>query len=846
MALFLHLNFIFMLSVKRLCLFILLTCATSFTAYAQSFTISGFISDRESGEMLVGAYVFCPQTGSGTVTNNCGYYAISIPYGTKNILYMNEGYFAWIDTTRISGNKQVDIQLLQMEEGDEQTNPFITVKIDEDSEEEDNGESTEQQEPDSTYTPRISIKNSKEVENLIQYVIERNFKVIDRIENAYLEVPGITISKMPSLLGEIDVGRSIKHLPGIMPGTELTNGMYVRGGGQDQNLVLIDGIPIYNMNHAFGFYSIFNSESINSINVTKGGFSARNGGRLSAITDVTMKEGNSKTVHGIFLNSLVAFTLNLDGPLSRDGRTTFSIAARRSHWDLFIFRPISTPESKFNYAFYDINAKVCHRIDSKSKLVFSVHTNRDRLFTEDNFEDTINNQVRQMSDKFDMRWGNFAGGVKLNKVINEKLFASYSLMFSQYRSSIGLRFKSAFDSSGVSDVSEAELKYINYIRDYSGNANFDYHADKTHTLHFGGQFSIKSFLPGTLKSSFIRNGLSTSDTFFGLSKAQQTQEIAVYMEDEMKLNSNTILSVGGRLVNYTYKTKNFVFLEPRLSFNRKIKNNFALKGSYGIMNQSLHLLADNINSSVLALNFDRWVPATDLAKPQRSHQFTLGLSKPLKNSWEFSAEAYYKLFDRVLEIKEGVDINGGLLTSNEWESKVLTGTGKNYGIETFLHKRRGDFTGWLSYTWSVAKRNTPGVNRGEDYYFQFDRRHYINLVAQTLIDEEYSASINIVYSTGNVQSVPIGKYLDINGNIVYDYTEKNNYRLPYTLRVDVGLTKVKEESVGSESGYRFSVYNVFARHNPAYVYIDNSGAKPTAYQFGFLQFLPGVTYYIKF
>ncbi|MCC6817689.1 MAG: TonB-dependent receptor plug domain-containing protein, partial [Bacteroidia bacterium] len=392
------------------------------SAKAQYFTISGFVSDRETDEVLVGAYVFCPQTGSGCVTNNYGYYALTLPYGTKNILYLNEGYLAIIDTTIINQNKQIDIRLKTKYEYQEQTNPFANVKIiyenvDETDEELDDDSTNNKPQP-------IRIKNSMEIDDLIRYVLETNFKIIDRIENGYLEVPGMQITKMPSLAGEIDVARSIKHLPGIMPGTELNNGMYVRGGGQDQNLVLIDGVPIYNTNHLFGFYSIFNSEGINSINITKSGFSARQGGRLSAITDVVMKEGNSQYISGMYLNSLIGLTLDINGPLSRDGRTTFAIAARRSDWDILFLRAISTKDNKFFYTFYDLSTKVCHRIDNKNKLFFSIYSNRDRMYMYNRDSTIAFNTTTVNEDEMDIRWGNFASAVKWNKVINQKLFSN--------------------------------------------------------------------------------------------------------------------------------------------------------------------------------------------------------------------------------------------------------------------------------------------------------------------------------------------------------------------------------------------------------------------------------------
>lgn len=833
------------MSVQSLKLFLLIfiTCVLHSITKAQNFTISGFLTDAESDEVLVGAYVFCPQTGVGSVTNNSGYYALNIPYGTKNIIYINEGYIAKIDTTVIHAHKQINVKLRVMSEYDEQINPFYNVQVIEDESE----EPAETSEDDTLDIPKKAVlKNTVEIDKLIQYVLTTNFKIIDRMENGYIEVPGIQISKMPSLGGEIDVGRSIKHLPGVMPGTELTNGFYVRGGGQDQNLVLIDGVPIYNMNHAFGFYSIFNSEGINSINLTKSGFSAKHGGRLSGLTDVVMKEGNSKGIHGIFLNSLVAFTLDLNGPLSRDGRTTFAIAARRSHWDLLFMRAVNTDSNKFTYTFYDASLKVCHRINDRNKMIFSIYSNRDRFYIFDKESSAGTSSTLSTENGFDIRWGNFAGSFKWNRVINSKLFSNITASYSQYKSVMALNYASSYDSANTVDYSEIEFKYFNFIKDFNLKLDYDYLLDRKNTLKFGAAASLKSFVPGTTATKFNNNGVISNDTSFGVTKAIPTQELAAYLEDEYRLSNDAKVTFGGRLVTYFYKDSRFLFFEPRLSFNKKINNRYAIKASYTMMNQNLHLLADNINSNIFALTFDRWVPATDLAKPQRAQQVSLGLSQPFKNDIELSIEGYFKWYNQLLEVKEGADINGGILSTNEWESKVLSGKGWNYGVETFLHKRRGNFTGWIGYTLSWAKRNTPGINRDENYYYQFDRRHYLNLVAQAKIDDDYTGSINIVFSTGNTQSVPIGKYLDINGNIVYDYTEKNNYRLPNTFRIDIGLTKIRDESWGTESGYRFSIYNVLARINPAYVYIDNSTNTPKAYQRGFLSFIPGITYYIKF
>lgn len=800
---------------------------------AQSFIVSGYISNSYTGEVIIGAYVFCPQTGSGSVSNNYGYYAINIPYGTKNLVFIREGFDSKIDTIRISGNHQLDIRLTPSNEDEYANNP-ITIPID----------STEINLDDAPEKIH-QIKNTKKTDALIRKALTHNLKIIDRVNNGLMELPGQQIKSMPSLLGEVDVVRSLKHLPGVMPGTELTNGMYVRGGGQDQNLVMIDGIPIYNMNHAFGFYSIFNAEGISNISLTKSGYSARYGGRLSAITDVSMKEGANNTIHGIFTQSMVALTLNLDGPLSKDGRTRFSVAARRSYLDLLLLRPVSDDTSKTIYTFYDFNFKLSHSIDNRNKLFYSFYSNRDRLYSFERKE-IVNSFTKINEASQDIRWGNFANSIKWNKSISNRLFSNLVVNYSQYKSAIGLGFSMSYDSAGQSDYSKITYKYLNFIRDFQPGIHYDYLHNKTHTFKFGSELSIKSFLPGRTKTAYENNGVVSNDTAYGIKKSIGTQELALYFEDELKLSAKFKTNIGGRLVNFFSNGQHFLFLEPRWSWNKKINNAWALKGSYTIMNQNLHLLADNINSNVFALNFDRWVPANGLIKPQRAQQVNLGISAPLENNWEFTIDGYYKWFNRVLEVKQGADISGGLLDNSIWENQVINGKGWNYGIETFLHKRKGDFSGWMNYTLSWAKRNTPGINRDETYYFQFDRRHYFNLVLQTKLDDVYSASVNVVYSTGNFQSVPIGKYRDINGNIVYDYTEKNNYRLDHTFRIDVGVNKIKFKDWAAESGYRFSVYNLLARNNPAYIYIDNSQSPPKAYQRSFLMFIPGVTYYIKF
>jgi hypothetical protein len=815
---------------------LLFNCSTLFS---QGFTISGYVTDVTTGEVIIGAYVFCPQTGTGVVSNNSGFYALNIPFGTKNLMYLHEDYFAIIDTLKINRNKIENVYLKPMQEDDMQINPFANVKKLLDISDEN----------DSNQFQQITIKNSASINELIGKALNRNIKIIDQMENGYIHIPGNQMNNMPALVGEIDVARSLKFVPGVAPGTELNNGMYVRGGSHDQNLVLMDGVPLYNTTHLFGFYSVFNSEGINSVQITKSGYSARHGGRLSGITDVTMKEGNPNKIHGIFLRSLMALTLDINGPLSADGNTTFAISAKRSHWDLFT-RPAGDENNKFWYTFYDLNAKVCHKINDKNKLFFSTYSGRDRLYISgrDSEVDSFGNQI-SLDNSFELKWGNFISSVRLNSVINERLFANYSLNYSEYKSYFGIGFRQEIDSFGSKDIASVDFAYRNHIKDYNVKADFDYILAPKHTLRFGISNSIRTFLPGSTSTKFVRNNIVEFDTVFGASSNILTNEAAIYIEDEARLSNQTKLSIGSRLVAYSNNGNVFILPEPRISFNSKIDNDFAIKASYTMMHQSVHQLSSVLNS----IFTDRWVPATDNIKPQRAQQISLGFTKPYDNNIELSVEGYYKWMNNIVELKEGARNSGGFLqSSNSWEDDLLTGKGTCYGIETFLHKRKGDLNGWIGYTLSWATRNTPGVNKDQTYYFDYDRRHYLNVVLQQKIDDRTSISVNMVFSTGNVQSVPTGKHLDINGNVVFDYPEKNNFRLPNTFRIDVGFSRKRDSWWAEESGYRLSIYNILARNNPAYVRIDdnnptnNPNAQPQIKQVGLLGFIPGITYYTKF
>jgi len=810
--------------IKSIKLFVIL-CVLSFNnLIGQSFSVSGFLTNQSNGEALVGAYVFCPQTEMGVLTNNYGHFVINLPFGSKNLLFIQENYFILIDTILINKNQFYDKELTLKRKNDREYDPFESPAI-----------------YDDEINFKKNFKNSEKTNNIIRNAYLRNIKIIDCTENGAINLPNSQVSNMPSILGEVDVVRSLKMLPGIAPGTELIGGLNIRGGSQDQNLMLMDGVPVYNSNHFLGIYSIFNTEAVNNIKVSKSGFSAREGGRLSGITDVVMKEGNSKKINGTFLQSLLAITVDINGPLSKNGKTTFMFSGRRSYWDLFLI-PFNTDSNSANFNFHDINFKVAHQLKNNAKLVFSVYNGRDKLNARSiNSIDSITTTSTNASN-LDIRWGNTLASVKYVKPLNERTFYTVSMNYSLFKGSFLLEnsLEQTFASASPSFRS-FKLDYRNQIQDFIPKVDFDYLLNKKNTLKFGAVFSHKRF---NYRSLFSRTTLSQSfngTNTNGIVENSFSNEVAVYIEDDININSSLKSSIGVRLVNYNYQGSNFLLPEPRLSISKRLQNNVALKGSYTLMNQTIHLLANNRISSYS----DRWVPANNVFKPQQVHQFSASLVKPLFNDIDFSGDAYYKLYNRVQEAKEGSQ-GGNIFFNEDWQSSVVLGKGKSYGFELFLHKRRGDFNGWIGYSYAKSERTATEINNGKTYYFQFDRRHYFNLAVNHIIDHRHAVSFTTVIASGNVQSIPTGKYLDINGNLVYEYEQKNNYRLPMTFRMDFGLTRIRRRSVFYESGYRFSIYNLTAFHNTAYIDIDDSTVPAKAEKVNYLKFVPGITFYTKF
>ncbi|MFO8055363.1 MAG: TonB-dependent receptor plug domain-containing protein [Bacteroidales bacterium] len=643
--------------------------------------------------------------------------------------------------------------------------------------------------------------------------------------------------KIPALLGEKDVMKVLQLMPGVQSGSESSTGLYVRGGGADQNLILLDDAPVYNANHLFGFFSVFNGDALKSIELTKGGFPARYGGRLSSVLDITMKEGNKRDFTGEAGVGLISSRLLLEGPLRKD-TSSFLISGRRTYIDLLV-RPLMPEDEKAGYYFYDLNAKANYTFSRKDKLYVSGYFGQDRFSTA--FEDT----------EAGLNWGNSTVTLRWNHLFNDRLFANASLIHSRYNMEI-------YQQTEYED-SDYSLSYSSGIKDYGIKYDLQYHPASSHTIRAGFSSTYHLFKPSAL---VIRD--DSFDEHISEISEIPSLESAVYAEDEFYLLENLKVNAGLRLSHFLHEQKGYLHLEPRLSAGYQITESSAIKASYAQMMQSLHLMSN----TGIGLPTDLWVPSTENITPQRSRQVAGGWVKDfLKEGITLSVEAYYKKSEKVKGYKEGASF---LLIDNPsieaeryaWEDNITQGQAWSYGTEVLLQKKSGRLSGWIGYTLSWTQLQFDEVNFGEKYYAKYDRRHDVSIVSMFDINENVKVSATWVYGTGNAISLPVGEYnakphtpktgqgnddpYSFNAYFVNDYGQKNDYRMAPYHRLDLGIQFHKQISLGEQS-WNISVYNAYNRQNPFFYYIgyDEQGERSLK-QVSLFPIIPSVSYTLKF
>ncbi|GEO06977.1 TonB-dependent receptor [Adhaeribacter aerolatus] len=782
--------------MTRISLIILLLISSQLPLLAQNkYTISGYVREKGSQESLIGVSVYRPGTSVGTASNTYGFYSLTLPAADSvELAFSYVGYRPEIRRIKLRQNTELNIEL-------EPNAVLQEVKI----------VGTEQRE-----------------------------KVSEAVQMSNIEVPVAQIKNIPALLGEKDVMKVLQLMPGVQKGSEGNSGIYVRGGGPDQNLIILDDATVYNASHLFGFFSLFNGDALKSVEMTKGGFPARYGGRLSSVIELNMKDGNKEEVHGEGGIGLISSRLTVEGPLKK-GISSFLVSGRRTYADLLI-RPFLPKEAKAGYYFYDLNTKVNYDFGRKNKLYISGYFGQDRFYLREKFDD--GDRTRTGID-----WGNATGTLRWNHLFNDRLFANASLIYSQYQFNI-------FSEEQNRSNEEFKLDYLSGIRDIGLKYDLDYLPNPEHSIRIGVLSTYHRFKPSALvvKDSDINKFVREVSNI-------DVSETGVYVEDTYRPFPQLRLNAGIRLSHFGVKGKSYFRPEPRLGVSYRLFEDLSLKASYATMNQFVHLLSN----TGIGLPTDLWVPSTKRIAPQRSQQVALGVAKDFpKQNLSLTVEGYYKKSDNIIGYKEGasfllIDDAESAETVN-WENNITAGQGWSYGAEFLLQRKIGKFSGWVGYTLSWTQLQFDSLNFGKKYYARYDRRHDISVVGIYQPSSRITLSGTWVYGTGNAITMPRNTYTAPthepnsrfqNGQYVTEYGDKNSFRMAAYHRFDIGIQFHKKKRWG-ERTWEISAYNLYSRKNPFFYYLDseyqpNDNSTVTKVkQTSLFPIIPSVSYSFKF
>ncbi|SDX33691.1 TonB-dependent receptor [Hymenobacter psychrophilus] len=784
-------------------------------AQAQSgakITVSGYVRDAATGENLIGVAVVSPATGEGTATNTYGFYSLTLPApaapsDSVRLLASYLGYerSRWATVATANASHNFRLRSISSELGG------------------------------------VEIVGNRGTEERI----ERSTRM------GTINVPIAQIKNLPKLFGETDVLKVLQLLPGVQSGGEGQSGLYVRGGSPDQNLILLDGTPVYNAAHLFGFFSVFNADALNNVELIKGGFPARYGGRLSSVLDISMKEGNMQEFHGEGAVGIVAAKLTLEGPIKKD-TASFLISARRTYLDIlaqpFIKSQLSAEGTggSIGYFFHDLNAKLNWKLSGRDRLYLSGYTGYDKFYAR--LRDKDKNSSDYSRAEANLGWGNITAGLRWNRVVNDKLFMNTHFSYSKYQFEVGQEDEQRYtDNNGQAKTSKYSLRYFSNIRDLSLKTDFDYAPSPDHYIRFGGQYILHSFRPGALQE---KGNFGDVNAQTKLGTQTLASEVGLYAEDDYRLTERLKVNGGLRLNGFLVRGTFYPSIEPRLAARFLLTEQWALKASYARTSQFVHLL---VNSGI-GLPTDLWVPSTPVIRPQRAQQVSLGAARTLnfkEEAYELSFESYYKPMRNLIEYREGASFLGTV--DSQWEDKVTSGKGWAYGGELFLQKKTGRTTGWIGYSLAWSKRRFPDLNQGRIFPYKYDRRHDVSVVVSHHFSPTFTLSATWVYGTGNATTLSQGRFLLGGGQEYDDYGDRNSFRMRAYHRFDLDLSKTKKKKWG-EVVNSFSIYNVYSRRNPYYLYYQrgytdfqgNVQEKPTYRQVSLFPIIPSFSKAFKF
>ncbi|MEO1381607.1 MAG: TonB-dependent receptor [Bacteroidota bacterium] len=743
-------------------------------------TLSGYVKDGTTGEAMIGATIFIPQIQKGAYTNEYGFYSLSVPAGKYQVQYRFVGFDTDTLEVDLTASQKLDVELLPV---------------------------------------------SRSVEEVV--ITDRASN--DQVASTEMGTTSLTIQeikKIPVLFGETDVLKTIQLLPGVKPAGEGSSGFFVRGGGTDQNLILLDEAPVYNASHLLGFFSVFNGDAIKGTKLYKGNMPAEYGGRLSSTMDIRMKEGNSKDLSVSGGLGLISSRLTVEGPIAED-KASFMVSGRRTYADVFLNFLNDTALSSSTLYFYDLNAKVNYKLGEKDQLFVSGYLGRD---------------VLSFADNFGIDWGNQTATVRWNHLLNDKLFLNSTFIYSDYDYRISIAPLEASITSGLQDFNLKEA--------------FTYYANSQNTLKFGVDAIYHTFIPGGISSDSLTQINQDFEKRYAL-------ESAIYFSHDWSVTDKIKVNYGLRYSNFTvlgpgtyYQfdaegsvtdsstynngevVANYGGLEPRISSTFIIDSRQSIKASYARNRQYIHLVSNSTSGTPT----DVWIPSSEIVQPEIADQLSIGYFRNFDdNKWETSVELYYKDLQNQIEYKNGADI----FLNENIESQLVFGRGWSYGAEFLLRKKVGKVTGWVSYTLSRTFREFDDINEGNPFPARQDRIHDVSVVAIYEPNKKWSFSSAFVYNTGDAVTFPSGSY-EIEGQIIPYYTERNGYRLPAYHRLDLSATYFGKNP---NTNLNASLYNAYGRKNVFTIDFRESETNPgetEAVKTYLFQWVPSVTWNFNF
>ncbi|MBL8000930.1 MAG: TonB-dependent receptor [Flavobacteriales bacterium] len=805
-----------MLRHLRHLLALLLLLVASRTVRAQErFTISGYITDSASGEALIGASVFVQEISKGVPANVYGFYSITLDPGTYTLQVRYLGYRDIVRRVDLRSDTKLNFDMVDA----------------------------------ATVIREAEVVGRKGKGNT------------ESTDMGRVDVDVQKLRTLPAVFGEVDVLKVVQLIPGVKTNGEGNSGLYVRGGGPDQNLILLDDATVYNASHLFGFFSVFNADAVKNLELYKGGMPAQYGGRVSSVLDITMKEGNDQGFHGQGGIGLISSRLTLEGPLVKD-RSSFIVSGRRTYIDV-LTKPFLKEGSGFagsGYYFYDLNAKANYRVSDKDRLYLSGYFGRD----------VFDFKGPDPGDPtFRIPWGNATVSARWNHVFGPKLFMNATATYSDY----DFAFQGGQDGFNFSLISG--------IRDFGLKVDLAQYASVRHNLKYGGQYINHLYTPSTVV-------VESGDVAFNIDEPSKLRahEGALYVQDEFEATDRLLVNAGLRLTTFAHvgsyteylvndqglttgtreyaagdRIASYTALEPRLSARWKLDKSSSIKASFNRGQQYVHLAS----FSSVALPTDVWIPSGANVKPLIGTQYAAGYFRDFADRmFETSVEVYYKDMYNLIEYAEGVQPqdNGNA----NYDANLVFGDGYSYGAELFVKKRTGRLNGWVGYTWSKTMRIFPDINGGEEFPSRWDRRHDLSVVVGYDLSKRWQFGAVFVYATGQAVTLPVNRYW-IEGQLVSEYTERNGYRMAPYHRLDLSATlnnrdtkEVKDPTTGEvkevprkwHSSWTFAVYNAYNRMNPYFIYFDSEGVpsqgnfQVVAKQVSLFSILPSITWNFRF